>query len=206
MTKTLAAVAALAALSAAAALGAGPSPDAHDRALAHRLDAKVQTFREIAAQKGGSASIKRSLDRCPLLQKDPGQAFAALLSVLPALMTEVVNRYGPRLRGLERTINAMHPHSRLFASWLAAEGQSFALILRFDNHGKKVDLCKAAEVMLDKKSTAEDVHRVLGIDPSLIVALFQSPASATLTELNSRMRAFFVAAGLPAAHARALTS
>lgn len=206
MTRALAAAAALAAVLAAAALGAAPKPDAHDRALARQLDAKVQTFRDIAAKEGVSDSLKHSLDRCPVLQKDPGQAFAALFALLPALLTEIVDDYGPELRGLRQTIAGMHPHAPLFRSWLAAEGQSFALILRFDNHGKKIDLCKAATVMLDKESTAADIQRILGIDPSLIAVLFQSPASAKLSKLNPKMRAFFVAAGLPAADAKTLTS
>src|SRR5262249_45087038 len=54
MTRALAIVAALAALTAGAALGAASKPDAHDRALARMLDAKVKTFREIASQKDDS--------------------------------------------------------------------------------------------------------------------------------------------------------
>jgi hypothetical protein len=60
--------------------------------------------------------------------------------------------------------------------------------------------------MLDKKSTPADVQRVLGIDPSLIAVLFQSPAGAALAGLNPQMRAFFIAAGLSKADAKILTS
>ena len=76
----------------------------------------------------------------------------------------------------------MHPHSALFRKWTAAEGQDLALILKFDNHGKKIDLCHAATVMLDKKTTAADIRRVIGIDPTLIALVFQSPVSKTLDE------------------------
>ena len=96
---------AVAAIAAAAALGAAPSPDAHDRALARQLDAKVQTFRKIAAQDGGSDELKQSLDKCPLLKKDPGQAFAALFALLPALLTQIVNDYGPRSGDVQRTVS-----------------------------------------------------------------------------------------------------
>ena len=204
-TRMIALVAAVAAIMAGSASAAAPKPDAHDRALAARLDAKVQTFKEIAARTAGSSSLQQSLDQCAFMKKDPGQAFAALFAILPALLTQLVNDYRPELQGLHRTVLAMHPHSGLFKKWVSAEGQSFALILRFDNHGKKVDLCEAATVMLDKKSTADDIHRLLGIDPSLVAQLFQSPASATLTKLNPKMRTFFVAAGLSPADAKALT-
>ena len=206
MTRALAVVAALAALTAGAAFAAAPKPDAHDRALARALAAKVKTFREIAAQTRGNDSFKQSLDRCPVVKKNPSQAFAAVFAILPALLTELVNDYGPVLRDLRQTLLAMHPHAALFRRWTAAEAKNFDLILQFDNHGKKVDLCEAATVMLDRKSTAADVHRVLGIDPSLIAKLFRAGASSTATRLDPQMRAFFVAAGLSAKDAKTLTS
>jgi hypothetical protein len=206
MTRALALVAALAALTAGAALGAAPKPDAHDRALARMLDAKVKTFREIASQQDDS-NFKQSLNKCPVVKKDPSQAFAALFALLPALLIELVNDYGTEMRGLQQTLADMHPHSALFARWTAAEATNFDLILQFDNHGKKIDLCEAATVMLDKKSTAADVHRVLGIDPRLIGKLFTSGgASSTATKLDPQMERFFVAAGLSAKDAKTLTS
>jgi hypothetical protein len=206
MTRALTLVAALAALTAGAALGAAPKPDSHDRALARALDAKVRTFREIAAQTGNS-DLKQSLNKCAVVKKDPSQAFAALFAILPALLIELVNDYGTELRGLRQTLGDMHPHSALFAKWAAAEAGNFDLILQFDNHGKKIDLCEAATVMLDKKSTAADVHRVLGIDPRLIAKLFTSGgASSTATKLDPQMERFFVAAGLSAKDAKTLTS
>lgn len=206
MTRALAAAAALAVLFAGAALAAAPKPDAHDRALARALDARVQTFRDIAAKTAGSHSLQQSLDRCPLLKKDPSQAFAALFALLPALVAQLVNDYGPQLRELRQMLVGLDPHAGLFRRWSAAEAKSFALLLRFDNHGEKIDLCDAATVMLDKKSSPADVQKVLGIDPSLIAALFQSPAGAALTKLNPQMRTFFVSAGLSKADAKILTS
>jgi hypothetical protein len=100
----------------------------------------------------------------------------------------------------------MHPHSTLFRKWAAAEASNFGLILQFDNHGQKIDLCESATVMLDKKSTAADVHRVLGIDPSLIAKLFSSSSSSAATKLDPQMEKFFVAAGLSAKDAKTLTS
>jgi hypothetical protein len=117
-----------------------------------------------------------------------------------------VNDYGPQLRELQQMLLGMNPHAGLFRRWTAAEAKSFGLLLRFDNHGKKIDLCDAATVMLDKKSTPADVQRVLGIDPSLIAVLFRSPAGAALAGLNPQMRAFFIAAGLSKADAKILTS
>ena len=100
------------------------------------------------------------------------------------------------------------PDSTLFRSWVGAEQKNLELILAFDNHGAKIDLCRAATVMLDKSSTADDVQKVLGIDPSLIARLFSSGSSAagaSLTRLNPRMRTFFVAAGLSRKDAAILT-
>jgi hypothetical protein len=206
MTRALVLAFALAVIAMPPAGAAAAKPDAHDRAVARELDAKVKTFKEVATKTGGSKELQRALDSCPLLKKDPGQAFAALFALLPVLLIELVNDYGPQLRAVRSTVRSLHPHSSLFRKWLAAEGKSFDLILRFDNHGKKIDVCEAATVMLDKKTTAADVKTLLGIDPSLIAVLFQSPSSTTLTKLNPKMRAFFVAAGLPKADAKALTS
>jgi len=219
MTRALAVVLALAALSAAAALGAGPGPDSHDRALVQQLDASTQIFAKMAAQKGGLGSVDKSLDRCPRQQREIGKlvdtaasatAFAKQFNALEAaVVTQAVDVVGPEYRGFRQMMLAMHPHSRLFARWLAAEEQHFALLLRFDNHGKKIDLCKAVAVALDKSSTGGDIHRVLGLDlsPSLISALdqrlYQNSVPAALAV---KIRAFFVAAGLPAAGAKHLSS
>ena len=182
-----------------------PKPDAHDKALSVALDAKVQTFRAIA-KKLNASSKAESLNDCPLFKKDSGQAFAALFALVPALFVQLVNDFRPQLHELRDTVDGMHPDSPLFREWTTAQGKSFALILSFDNHGKKVDFCQAATVMLDKKSSAADIHRVLGIDPLVIATLFQSPVSATLDKLDPKMRTFFLAAGLSRADAKSLTS
>jgi hypothetical protein len=140
------------------------------------------------------------------MKKDPGQELAAAFALLPVELIEIVNEYGPQLRDLQQGLLGMHPHSSLFSRWTAGVAAYFAQILQFDNHGKKVDVCEAATVMLDKKSTAADLHRVLGIDPSLIAKLFKHPASSVPTELADRMQRFFVAAGLSKEDAETLTS
>jgi hypothetical protein len=205
VTRALVAVFAVAALAASTAL-ADPQPDAHDSALAARLAAKVNTFKQVAQDENGGPSLKQSLNDCPLMKKDPSQAFAAVFALLPAVLTQMVNDFGPQLRDVQQTLLSMHPHSHLFQRWVTASQQSFTLLLRFDNHGKKVDLCQAATVMLDKHSTAADIHDVLGIDPALIPKLFQSSSTATVTKLDPQMRTFFRAAGLSRADAKTLTS
>jgi hypothetical protein len=198
---------ALVTLAALALAGPGSAatarPDAHDRALAVQLNDKVTTFRNIAAgtQNGGN-----SLGRCAQFKNDPQQALGAVFVLIPVFLTEIVNDYGPQIRDLRDTVVAMHPDSPLFARWLTAEGQTFSLLLQFDNHGKKVNLCRAADVLLDKTSTDADIYRVTGIHTVLIGRLFGSSASETVNKLNPRMRAFFVAAGLKPADAKILTS
>ncbi len=198
------AVLALALSVSAPALAATAKPDAHDRALAKHLDASVATFRAIAG-KGGSTETK-SLDKCPYLKKHPKQAFAAAFALLPALLAEVVNTYKPEILGLQSTLSGIHPDSPLFTRWLRAVSADFTLILSFDNHGKRIDLCRAAVVMLDKKSTAADIKRVTGLDPGLFAKIFTSPVSASLSKLDPQMKTFFVQAGLPVKDATTLTS
>jgi len=204
--RALVALVAVAGLAPPTALPDAPQPDAHDRALAAQLAEKVQTFRQVAQDENGGPSLKQSLDNCPLLKKDPSEAFAAVFALLPALLTQMVNDFGPQLRDVQQTLVSMDPDSSVFQRWVDASRQSFTLLLRFDNHGKKVDLCEAATVMLDKHSTASDIRDVLGIDPALIPKLFQSKASATVTRLDPQMRTFFLAAGLSRLDAKALTS
>lgn len=186
------------------AVAATAKPDAHDRGLARQLDRKVSAFRAIAG-KGGSTETK-SLDNCPYLKQHPKQAFAAAFALLPALLAEVVNTYKPEIVGLQATLTGLHPDSPLFTQWLSAMNDDFSLILTFDNHGKKIDLCQAAVVMLDKKSTAADIERVTGLAPGQFADLFTSPVTAKLTKLNTEMQTFFIQAGLPAKDAATLTS
>jgi hypothetical protein len=196
------------ALAAATTVGAAAAkPDAHDRALAAELNAKVTTFGAIVGQTGENSLIKGELKNCaPFKTKDPAKAFAAAFALLPALMVRLVDDYKPQITDLVHTVEAMHPDSPLFRKWAAALGKSYSLVLEFDNHGGKIDLCHATTVILDKTSTAADYQRALGVDPVLVARLFQSTASQTVTTLDPEMRSFFVAAGLSAEHAKALTS
>jgi hypothetical protein len=199
-------VAAVALVAVAAAGAAAPKPDSHDRALAAKLNAKVSTFQAIGKDTGENGTVGAELDACHLFKKNSPAAIGAVFAVFPALIVRLVDDFKPQITDLRNTLVAMHPDSPVFSSWTAAQGRSYSLMLRFDNHGQKVDLCAAAAVMLDTKSNADDVHRVLGIDPALIVKLFNDPDSTRLSSLNPKMRTFFVAAGLPKARAKALTS
>lgn len=202
--RALAVAIALLALASGAARAAAPKPDHHDRVLAAKLNAKVATFRAIVGSTG--SKTQSSLNDCPLVKKDPSQAFAVLFAAVPALLTQMVGEYKPQLVALRATLGSLHPDAPLFRQWITALGQSFDLLLQFDNHGKKVDLCRAATVMLDKHSTAADIHRVLGIDPLLVAKIFAGKLSTKVNKLNPRMRTFFIAAGLSKKNATTLTS
>jgi hypothetical protein len=198
-----------AAVAASAAVAAAPKPDAHDRALAGRLGAQVTAFRAITAKSHDDGSLQKSLDNCATFKKNPQQAFAAVFVLLPVLLADVVDQYKPQLTALHETLTEMHPHALLFRKWLGAETRNFALILQFDNHGQKIDFCRAATVLLSKKSTAQDIRKAIGIDPALIGKLFSSGSSAagaTATRLDPKMRKFFVAAGISVKNAKALTT
>jgi hypothetical protein len=191
---------------AGAASAATLQPDSHDRMLVQQLAAKVASFKSVAATENDKSDI---LNRCSAFKNDPAQAFAAAFVLLPALIVDIVNKYKPQLQDVRDTLAAMHPDSMLFEQWLHAESQSFDLLLQFDNHGKKIDYCKAAQVMLSKHATAADIRDVLGLDPALVAKLFGSgaqDASAALKRLNPEMRKFFVAGGLTLRQATALTS
>jgi hypothetical protein len=192
---------------AGAAEAAAAKPDAHDRALALQLNHRVTVFRAIAAKANGG-DTQSSLDNCAVIKKDPSKAFAAAIAILPAMLVQLVNEAKPELTQVHDMLAGMHPDSKLFRNWVGAERSNLEVILSFDNHGAKIDLCQAATVMLSKSSTADDVHRVLGIDPALIAKLFSggsSSGSADLTRLNPQMRKFFVAAGLSPKDASTLT-
>ena len=144
-----AAVAAASVLAAPATPAPAPVPDAHDRALIANLDTKVTTFRKLAAERGDDSKVDESLKTCPAVQKDPSQAFGAVLVLLPALLAELVNEYRPQLTEVHDTLTAMRPHSRLFRRWVTAKARASADILQFDNHGKKINYCDAATVLLN---------------------------------------------------------
>ena len=121
-----------------------------------------------------------------------------MIALAPVLLGEVVHRYRPQLVALRNTIDGMHPDSPLFAQWIGALQQDFALVLQLDTHGRKIDLCKAAGVILDKSSTAAQWRRATGMDPALLARFFDNKSQAKLTALEPKMKSFFVSAGLSA--------
>ena len=186
----------LAAASAATAATAA-TPDAHDRALARQLAAKVVALQKVATVSTGSDDkITKALQGCPEgLGKNPAVVFA----MLPVLLIEVVNEARPLLLDVRVTLGAMHPHAALFRRWLSAQQAGIGQILAFDNHGKKIDYCAAAKVMTSKSPRDADVRAVLGVSLAQIDTLFSgssSQASATISKLNPQMRTFLVAAGV----------
>lgn len=189
---------------AATLVWASPAPDNHDRALAARLDAGVQTLRQLA--KPGGSSPDLTPKNCAALRGGTDKTFEAAILVTPVLVGELVHEHKAQLVAVQQTIDSIHPDSPLFARWVAALRKSFAQTLQFDTRGKKIDLCQAATVMLDKGSTAADWRRVVGFGPDVFAQAFNNKANATLTNLDPRMRAFFIAAGLSRQHAATLTS
>ena len=187
-------------VAASAAAAATPVPDAHDRALAQQLAARVASLQKVAAaSKGGDDKITKALKGCKGLGKSPADGFAVVFAMLPVLLVDLVNQIRPQLLEVRSTIGAMHPHAVLFRRWLAAEDASVDQILAFDNHGKKIDYCAAAKVMLAKDASDAQVRAVLGVSSTQIKKLFSgssSQASATVTKLNPQMRAFLIAAGV----------
>jgi hypothetical protein len=202
-------VAALAAATAASA--SAPAPDAHDRGLARQLAAEVSALSRLSAVTDNSNErLDKELKGCKGLGKSPAQSFAVVFAMLPVLLIEGVNQLRPQLLQVRSTIAPMRPHADLFRRWLAAERVGLDAILAFDNHGKKIDYCAAAKVMLAKSSKDADVRAVLGVSLAQVKQLFSSSsasskANATVTKLNPRMQAFLLAAGVPRAVAVKLT-
>jgi len=200
MLRSLIVVVVLGLTAASVAAAATPTPDAHDRALAQQLAAKVVAIQKVAsASEGSDDKITNALKDCKGLAKTPADGFAVVFAMLPVLLIDLVNQMRPLLLDVRSTIGAMHPHAALFQRWLAGERAEIDQILAFDNHGKKIDYCAAAKVMLAKKATDAQVQAVLGMPLSRIKALFSttaSPTGATLTKLNPQMRMFLIAAGV----------
>jgi len=118
---------------------------------------------------------------------------------MPRLLIDVVNQMRPLLLDVRATIGALHPHAVLFRRWLAGERANVDQILAFDNHGRKIDYCAAAKVMLAKNPTDAQVKAALGVPDSRIKALLSgtsSQASSTVTKLDPQMRLFLIAAGV----------
>ena len=119
--------------------------------------------------------------------------------MLPVLLIDVVNEIRPILLDIRNTMAGMHPHDSVFRRWLGAERAGVKQILAFDNHGKKIDYCAAARVMLAKNPSDAQIRAVLGVDAAKIKSLFaggSTQASETVKKLNPQMRAFFIAAGV----------
>ena len=200
MRRLLIVVGMLGLMAASVAAAATPAPDAHDRALARQLAAKVVELQKIAtASQNGDDRITRALQGCKGSAKAPAESFAVVFAMLPVLLIDAVNQLRPVLLDVRATIGVMHPHAVLFRRWLAGEHENVDQILAFDNHGKKIDYCAAAKVMLAKDATDAQVQAVLGVPLSRIKALFSatsSAASSRVTKLNPLMRVFLIAAGL----------
>ena len=196
----LLAVVTVAVAAASAASAAAPGPDAHDRALAQQLAAQVSSLSRLAAvSNGGGDRITRELKGCKGLGTTPGDSFAVVVAMLPVILIDAVNRLRPELLQVRATIAPMRPHATLFRRWLAAEQAGLDEILVFDNHGKTIDFCAAAKVMLAKSPKDADVRAVLGLSLARVKSLFSgssATASATATKLNPRMRGFLLAAGV----------
>jgi hypothetical protein len=191
------------ALAGAAAAAAASAPDAHDRALAKRLAAQVTALSKLSAVTDNSDDrLNQELKGCKGLGTSPGDSFAVVFAMLPVLLIEGVNQLRPQLLQVRTTIAPMRPHADVFRRWLAAERVGLDQILAFDNHGKKIDYCAAAKVMVAKKPKDADVRAVLGVSLAQIGELFSSTspaakAGALVTRLNPQMRSFLVAAGVP---------
>ncbi len=185
---------------------AGPAPEVHDRALVALLAAKVQTFREVALHT--NASSEPGLAGCTYLRTHPDAAFGPAIAVLPALLIELVDRFRPELVSLDATLASLHPDASLLRQWAAAEHPALAQMLLFDNHGKPLNLCSVVTVLRQNTLNAEQVEQVLGISATRVTPLFSTAnqrQSKVLAALDTRMRAFFVSAGLSAAETATLT-
>ncbi len=200
MARALIAVALLALVVATVAAATTPKPDAHDRALAQQLAAKVDSLKKLTAtSNSGDDRITNELKGCKTLGKTPADSFAVFFAMLPVLLIDLVNEIRPILIDIRDTIAGMHPHDAVFRRWLAAERAGVDQTLTFDNHGKRIDYCAAAKVMLAKNPSDAQIRAVLGIDPAKIKGLFSgtsTQASETVKKLNPQMRAFLIAAGV----------
>lgn len=194
---TIVMVLGLVAVSAAAA--ATPKPDAHDRAVARQLAAKVEELQKLSsASKAADDRITKSLEGCKGLGKTPAESFGVVFAMLPVMLIDMVNELRPLVLDLRATLGAMRPHATLFRRWLDGHRAGIDQILALDNGGKKIDYCAAAKVLLAKNATDAQVEAVLGVRPSVIKAVFTTGLgrSSTVTKLNPRMRAFLIAAGV----------
>ena len=192
--------AALAALAATAS--AARAPDMHDRALMAQLEAKVAEYHTL----GKSKSLDDSLEKCSFVKGDPSKAFAAAFAALPALVAELVHRYRAVFDDINQTLTSMSPDDAVFRRWVAAMRTDVVFLLRFDNGGKKIDLCRAADAVLHKR--VADFSRIVGLPASLVVQFYSREVggqTSALKRLNAQMRPFLIAGGVSRAHAVQLT-
>jgi hypothetical protein len=186
----------------AATASAARAPDAHDRALMARLEAKVAEYHTL----GKSKSLDPSLEKCSFVKGDPSKAFAAAIAALPALVAELVHKYRPVFDDIDQTLASMQPDDAVFRRWIAAMRQDVAFLLRFDNGGKKIDVCGAADAVLHNR--VADFSRAVGLPASLLAQFLSREAggeSAALKRLNAQMRLFLIAGGVSRARAVQLT-
>ncbi len=180
------------------------APDGHDRALMGQLEAKVQLYEGLGSSSNADARVKQ----CAFVKQDPSKELAASFAVVPVYVIEAVTKFKGPFRDIERTLAATHPHDDLFRRWVAAERAEVAFLLRFDNGGKAIDICSAAQLLMQKQPPPAKVRAALGIDPALVpLALLRALKTNTpLSKLNPPMRTFFIAGGVSRKHAEQLTS
>jgi hypothetical protein len=181
------------------------SPDAHDRALMARLEAKVQLYAGLGSS---SAAADSKVKQCAFVKHDPSKELSASLAVVPVDVIEAVTKFKKPFLDIQRTLVAMHPHDGLFRRWVAAERAELAFLLRFDNGGKVIDVCAAAQLLMQKQPPPAEVRAALGIDPALVPQAFLRALTtkSPLSKLNPPMRVFFIAGGVSKKNAEQLTS
>jgi hypothetical protein len=170
-----------------------------------RLEAKVQLYAGLGSS---SAAADSKVKQCAFVKQDPSKEFAASIAVVPVEVIELVTKFKRPFLDMQRTLVSMHPHDDLFRRWVAAERAELAFLLRFDNGGKTIDVCKAAQLLMQKQPPPAEVRAALGIDPALVPQAFLRALTtkSPLSKLNQPMRVFFIAGGVSKKHAEQLTT
>jgi hypothetical protein len=177
-------------------------PDAHDRALMAQLEAKVAEYHTV----GKSTSVDHSLEKCSFVKGDVSKAFAATIAALPAIVAQLVHRYRAAFDDIEQTLASMRPDDAVFRRWVAAMHDDVAFLIRFDNGGKKIDLCRAADAVLHNR--VSEFSQVLGLPASLVKRFLTRELGgqgAALKRLDTEMRPFLIAGGVSPEHAGEMT-
>jgi hypothetical protein len=189
----------------ASTASAAPRPDAHDRALMAQLEGKVVQYENFGSNSTGD--IEALMRKCGFAKGDPSHELSVVFALLP--ISVIVQELHDPFTDIEQMLSTMRPHSALFRSWVVAERNEVAFLLRFDNGGKKIDECKAARVLLSKQPRPAQIKAALGVEPALVAQLIlrsTTGAGSGLQRLNPPMRAFLLAGGVSQKHAEALTS